>query len=93
MSGLRPSEIAHILGYSRIAVRSKIQSMYKTVDLDMIKDDNIFRKLVSLNEVYDMKLRRCKLCNKWISFSDVLKHLLSHHKDYLHKVLNEVLGK
>jgi hypothetical protein len=93
IDGMSPSEIAGFLAYDRIIVRSKIQRGLNQVDIDMIKDDDIFKKLMGLKEVYDLKCSTCLLCKRRVNYADMLKHLLSHHKDYLHKVLDEVLGK
>jgi len=93
VDGMSPSEIAGFLAYDRITVRSKIQRGLNQVDINMIKDDNIFKKLMGLKEVYDFKCNICLLCERKVNYVDMLKHLLSHHKDYLIKILNEVLGK
>jgi hypothetical protein len=93
LNGIRPSDIAGFLAYDRITVRSKIQRGLNQVDVNMIKDDNIFKKLMGLKEVYDFRCNICLLCSRKVSYADMLKHLLAYHKDYLIKVLNEVLGK
>jgi hypothetical protein len=93
LNGIRPSDIARYLVYERTYVRSMIQRSLQSLDIDMVKNDEIYKKLMGLKEVYDLKCSICLLCSRKVSYADMLKHLLSHHKDYLHKILNEVLGK
>jgi hypothetical protein len=77
LSGMSPSEISYLLVYNRITVRSRIQRGVKQMDINMIKDDNIFKKLMGLKEVYDPKCSKCLLCERKVNYGDMLKHLMS----------------
>jgi predicted DNA-binding protein YlxM (UPF0122 family) len=87
-----PSEIARIMCYETKDVRSKIQHTLRIVDVDMIKNDAIYKKLMSLEDVYDTCHLKCKLCGKRKFYEEMLKHLLTSHDGYVHLKLNEVLG-
>jgi len=91
LDGIRPSDIARYLVYERTYVRSMIQRSLQTLDIDMIKNDEVLKKLMELKEVYDSKCRICLLCKRRVNYVDILKHLMSEHKDHLQKILNEVL--
>ena len=87
-----PSSIARILCYDTKTVRVRIQFSKGLVDLDMIKNDKVYKKLMSLEDVYDYRKSRCLLCSKRKNYGDMLRHLLASHNEYLHQKLTEVLG-
>jgi hypothetical protein len=92
LDGVRPSDIARFLCYDRTRIRSTIQHTIRIIDLDMIKNEDIYDALMNLEVIYDFKNDKCTLCNRRIHISDMLKHLLTSHHTYLMSKLNEVLG-
>jgi len=87
-----PSVIARIMCYETKDVKSKIHHTIKIIDVEMIKNDKVYKKLMSLEDVYDYQRSRCKLCGKRKFYEEMLKHLLTTHNEYVHLKLNEVLG-
>jgi hypothetical protein len=50
-----------------------------------------YRKLMSLEDIYDYQRRICMLCNKHKDYGDMLKHLLSTHEDYVRSKLSKLI--
>jgi len=92
VNNMSPSEIARIMCYETKDVRSKVQHTLKIVDVEMIKNDKVYKKLMSLEDVYDYRNKKCLLCSRRKNYSEMLKHLLTSHDGYVHLKLNEVLG-
>ena len=87
-----PSEIARIMCYMTSDIRSKVRHTLHIVDVDMIKNDVVYKRLMNLEDVYDYRNSKCLLCGKRKGYSEMLKHLLTSHDGYVHLKLNEVLG-
>jgi len=87
-----PSEIARIMCYETHMVRSRVQHTLSIIDINMIKNDVVYKRLMSLEDVYDYQRSRCKLCGKRKNYGDMLNHLLVSHNEYVMSKLNEVLG-
>jgi hypothetical protein len=92
VNNMSPSEIARITYYKTKDVRIKIQHTLKLVDVDMIKNDMIYKRLMSLEDVYDYRNNKCLLCGKRKHYGEMMNHLLSSHKEYLEIKMIEVLG-
>jgi hypothetical protein len=92
IDGIRPSDIAHFLGYDRKLVRGRIQKTIKVIDLNMVKDNVIYKKLMDLEDIYNHQNEKCKLCGKRKHYTEMLNHLLASHLDILEQKLKEVLS-
>jgi hypothetical protein len=57
----------------------------------MVKDDVIYKRLMSLEDVYNYQSSKCLLCGKRKDYASMLTHLLTSHLDYVNQKLNEVL--
>jgi hypothetical protein len=79
------------MSYDTKTVKVRIQFSKRLIDLNMIKDNVIYKRLMSLEDVYDYQRSRCKLCGKRKNYGDMLRHLLASHNEHLMSKLNEVL--
>jgi hypothetical protein len=89
---MRISDIARIYFIDKILLRGRIKRTMEMIDMSMLMDDGTYRKLMSLEDVYDYQRRICMLCNKHKDYSDMLRHLLSVHEDYVRSKLVEVVS-
>jgi hypothetical protein len=87
-----PSEIARIMCYETPMVRSRVQHTLYIIDVDMVKNDVVYKRLMSLEDVYDYRSGKCILCGKRKNYGDMLNHLLASHSEYVATKLTQVLG-
>jgi hypothetical protein len=73
-------------------VRSRVQHTLYIIDVDMVKNDVVYKRLMSLEDIYDYRRSKCLLCGKRKNYGDMLNHLLASHSEYVTAKLTQVLG-
>jgi len=90
---LSPSSIARIYKMKTYEVKRKIQNTKDLVDIELLRDLDVFNKLYDLPLVFnDNNGSRCTcgLCGKRIDSQGRIAHLLNSHIEYITKMLEEV---
>jgi len=85
-----PSTISFIMKKPKVIVRSRLGRDVKMLDLNMIRNDKTYQKLIELSNVYDYDSKRCKLCRRKTNYTHMILHLMKGHKEHIEKTLKEI---